>query len=234
MLLKQCDRRGNKVNTDLIVTAASSSSIPCRKIEILMTRGLSISTVCLHTGDNILHRAVSSGNIAVLKMALQNGVPQIPDNNGDLPIHIAAGSVGTVEPLSLLLSPKLENAKNRAKATPLSLAVRNGNKDKVELLIQCGCMPEKSKMLKFIPHETLSMLAKPAIIAQSPQPLMFCLQMVTTFRNASEVQELNKEECLATANQMVSIATDLVNGSKIFPSDDVISYGIDQKIKEVC
>ena len=233
-MLKYCGRRGHKVEADLIVTAASSSSVPCEKIEILMARGLSISAVCPNSGETILHQAVSFNNMPVLKLALEKGVLQIPNNNGDLPIHIAASSIGTVESLALLLRPNLKNVKNRTKATPLSLAVRSGNKDKVELLLQSGCMPEKCKMLKHVSHEQLSMLAMPTVIAQSPQPLMFCLQMVEAFKKASEVQDLNREECLATANQMVSMATDLVNGSKIFPSDDVINYAINQKQKEVC
>ncbi|XP_062505471.1 transient receptor potential protein-like isoform X2 [Corticium candelabrum] len=232
VFLKQCDRRRVRVPPELVVTAAGSRCDPCEKIKILKARHISVRTIFPNTGENILHRAVSSGNMPVLNMALEEPVLQIPDNNGDLPIHLAASSIGTAESLALLVRPDLKDVKNRVKATPLSLAVRSRNKDKVEMLLKCGCMPENSKNLKYVPFGELSILANSTTIAQSPQPLMFCLQMVEIFKKASMVQDLHKEECHAAANQMVSMAAELVNRSKEFPSDEVISYAINKQMKK--
>ena len=233
MIIEYCDRCGQSIDEGLIVTAAGSLHEPEKKLEILMARNISIAAVSPNSGENILHQAVLSANLPVLKLALEKGVSQIPNNNGDLPIHIAASSVGTVESLALLARPDLRDVQNQTKATPLSLAVRSGSREKVELLLQCGCMPLKSKMLKYVPVKSLSILTIPTVIGQSPQPLMFSLQMSTTILKASKFQELQGEDCLAKANQMITMATEIVDRSKIFPSGDVINYAINKKIKKV-
>ncbi|KAN0063897.1 hypothetical protein ACQY0O_003503 [Thecaphora frezii] len=99
-----------------------------------------------------LHGAAASGNIGLIKFALENGQPANSNLNGILPLH-AACSGGNEQAVRMLLlhgadvnAPRLKSKNSGGGAgvegsTPLHFAAANGHLEVVRILLEAGARP---------------------------------------------------------------------------------------------
>lgn len=98
------------------------------------TIGILASTILLiNRGRSPLHRAIK--NKAPIEQLLQGGDINVPDHSGNRPLHYAALNKHALD--TLLTSEEIDvNVRNHSGYTPLQLAIRAGNKEVVEQLLQ--------------------------------------------------------------------------------------------------
>ncbi|SPO41956.1 uncharacterized protein PSFLO_07439 [Pseudozyma flocculosa] len=99
-----------------------------------------------------LHSAAASGNIGLIKFALENGQPANSNLNGILPLH-AACSGGNEQAVRMLLlhgaevnAPRLRSKNSGGGAgvegsTPLHFAAANGHLEIMRILLEAGARP---------------------------------------------------------------------------------------------
>ncbi len=98
-----------------------------------------------------LHNAAATGNIGLVKFALENGQPANSNLNGILPLH-AACSGGSEQSVRMLIfhgadvnAPRLKakgsTGPGAEASTPLHFAAANGHLDIVRILLEAGARP---------------------------------------------------------------------------------------------
>lgn len=98
-----------------------------------------------------LHNAAATGNIGLVKFALENGQPANSNLNGILPLH-AACSGGSEQSVRMLIfhgadvnAPRLKSKGSTGPgaeaSTPLHFAAANGHLDIVRILLEAGARP---------------------------------------------------------------------------------------------
>ncbi|PWY97798.1 hypothetical protein BCV70DRAFT_45752 [Testicularia cyperi] len=112
--------------------------------------GSSIAGESMHPNLG-LHSAAATGNIGLVKFALENGQPANSSLNGILPLH-AACSGGSEQSVRMLIlygaDVNAPRAKSKGSAgpgaegsTPLHFAAANGHLDIVRILLEAGARP---------------------------------------------------------------------------------------------
>ncbi len=116
-------------------------SVAAGKIEtakLLLAKGAEINAVNTD-GLSPLAKATLSGNLELMKILLAAGADiETRDKSGATPL-LQAATQGHFEAAKLLIKRADVNAKNNQKNSALSLAVRNGHKDVIRLLVSHGC-----------------------------------------------------------------------------------------------
>ncbi|XP_073743595.1 ankyrin repeat and SOCS box protein 10 isoform X1 [Callorhinus ursinus] len=94
-------------------------------------------------GRTALHEACAAGHAACVHMLLVAGAdPNIPDQDGKLPLHLCQGA-GTLECAELLLrfGAKVDGRSEEEEETPLHVAARLGHVELADLLLRRGACP---------------------------------------------------------------------------------------------
>ncbi|XP_040320411.1 ankyrin repeat and SOCS box protein 10 isoform X2 [Herpailurus yagouaroundi] len=94
-------------------------------------------------GRTALHEACAAGHAACVHVLLVAGAdPNIPDQDGKLPLHLCRGA-GTLECAELLLrfGAKVDGRSEEEEETPLHVAARLGHVELAELLLRRGACP---------------------------------------------------------------------------------------------
>ncbi|KAJ1022316.1 hypothetical protein NDA13_005227 [Ustilago tritici] len=110
-----------------------------------------------------LHNATASGNIGLVKFALENGQPANSNLNGILPLH-AACSGGNEQSVRMLIfhgadvnAPPLKakgssGVPGAEGSTPLHFAAANGHLDIVRILLEAGARPAAADKEALVPE----------------------------------------------------------------------------------
>ncbi|TKY90325.1 hypothetical protein EX895_000323 [Sporisorium graminicola] len=110
-----------------------------------------------------LHSAAATGNIGLVKFALENGQPANSNLNGILPLH-AACSGGSEQSVRMLISHGADVNAPRLKAkgstggpgaegsTPLHFAAANGHLEIVRILLEAGARPAAADKEGVVPE----------------------------------------------------------------------------------
>ncbi|CBQ69810.1 conserved hypothetical protein [Sporisorium reilianum SRZ2] len=110
-----------------------------------------------------LHSAAATGNIGLVKFALENGQPANSNLNGILPLH-AACSGGSEQSVRMLIfhgadvnAPRLKAKGSTAGpgaegSTPLHFAAANGHLDIVRILLEAGARPAAADKDGIVPE----------------------------------------------------------------------------------
>lgn len=95
------------------------------------------------TGETALHFLTQQRNTEWLRVILaRGGNPNLGDNKGDMPLHVAA-QLNYVDGAEVLIKGKARiDGRNNAGETPLIRAVRFRNVDMVKLLMKNGANPD--------------------------------------------------------------------------------------------
>jgi ankyrin repeat domain-containing protein 50 len=110
-------------------------------IVALLEKGATISGTRMWDGKNILHRAVERKYMDILTRLLKQGnSPNMIDNDGKTPLHIAAYHDHEIAKC-LLRNGADPNIRNKRGFTPLHVAVLHGNVENVRLLLANGADP---------------------------------------------------------------------------------------------
>ncbi|XP_032159779.1 ankyrin repeat and SOCS box protein 10 isoform X4 [Mustela erminea] len=94
-------------------------------------------------GRTALHEACAAGHAACVHVLLVAGAdPNIPDQDGKLPLHLCQGA-GTLECAELLLrfGAKVDGRSEEEEETPLHVAARLGHVELADLLLRRGACP---------------------------------------------------------------------------------------------
>ncbi|XP_036885428.1 ankyrin repeat and SOCS box protein 10 [Sturnira hondurensis] len=95
-------------------------------------------------GRTALHEACAAGHSACVHVLLvAGGDPNIPDQDGKLPLHLCRGA-GTLECAELLLrfGAKVDGRSEEEEETPLHVAARLGHVELADLLLRRGACPD--------------------------------------------------------------------------------------------
>ncbi|XP_035866950.1 ankyrin repeat and SOCS box protein 10 isoform X2 [Phyllostomus discolor] len=95
-------------------------------------------------GRTALHEACAAGHPACVHVLLVAGAdPNIPDQDGKLPLHLCRGA-GTLECAELLLrfGAKVDGRSEEEEETPLHVAARLGHAELADLLLRRGACPD--------------------------------------------------------------------------------------------
>jgi len=125
-------------NKELLKAAANGD---VKTLERIVKMGLNVNS--LLAGNNwALHAAAHNGHLDIIRILLTYEINvEIPDKDGDRPLHHAAfGMQSTVIDLLASMSKVDLNSRNNKHQTALHIAVYKGHLNVINTLIRLGCL----------------------------------------------------------------------------------------------
>ncbi|XP_065839479.1 short transient receptor potential channel 4-like isoform X4 [Oscarella lobularis] len=232
----------------LLLLAAETSLSPLEKFSLLLRHEFDMGA-SNSKSRNVLHVAAESGNLGVLKRAIDYGGPGSlvydDDADGNRPIHIASQQLNNEENrmkcLECLIreSAGTVNVNNNDNDSPLVLVLRTEANAKakmtsVALLFEAGATVTDSK-LKCLPYEELSRLNNTQLIMMAPRPIDLTLQLGTLFAKCAKRDESHRGEYLSWSESLESLAVEMIDKAKWKASDvsrDLLAYGMETQKKQ--
>lgn len=102
---------------------------------------------------NLLSLASHYGHVDIVLLLLERGAKQLPNTNGEYPIHLAAGAghAEVCRVLSERAADTIDTPDKFNEWTPLFHAARNGRAAVIKILLTAGCNPRASDELGRMP-----------------------------------------------------------------------------------
>ncbi|KAG2425842.1 hypothetical protein HXX76_013466 [Chlamydomonas incerta] len=137
---RRCSPNACKSGDTPLLVAARAGQLDCIRL-LLKQAGVAKDTLN-KAGNNALHCAALSGNADAVRIVLSAAVPNVPNKESYLPLHVAAmHSTGEVVRALLDAEAGIE-ALDSTKSTPLHCAAYEGKADNVRALLAAGANKE--------------------------------------------------------------------------------------------
>ena len=188
---------------------------------------------------NVLHHAVISNQLDVMKLAVERGVSlRHADDNGWLPIHYAStlDDSQRMECLNFLIKNNSPvNAKSKKNESCLFTALQSKATKCVGRLLQAGATLNDSK-LECLEYDEVTLLADPQVMMMAPKPIDTMLRLGTLFSKCAKRDESHRGELQSLSESMQSLAVEMMVKADWMDfniTDDLFAYGIEKEQKLV-